>query len=121
MTRINGTLHEDQYTFPIIPRSILLGKKKYFKQSLQRKSKDTFIFNDLFLQNRPVYEIMWKILNGWDRPQMKIWYMRIACWIIKTTNTYSEYVILIAFPWQQQLHEWASLLRLFVHYLPSFS
>jgi len=51
---------------------------------------------------------------------MTIWYMRIACWIIKATNTYSEYVIFIAFPRQQQLNEWASMLRLFVHYLPYF-
>jgi hypothetical protein len=27
--------------------------------------------------------------------------MRSACWITKTTNTQSEYVILIAFPRQQ--------------------
>jgi hypothetical protein len=37
--------------------------------------------------------------------------MRIACWIIKATDTHSEYVILIAFPLQQWLHEGASMLR----------
>jgi hypothetical protein len=31
--------------------------------------------------------------------------------ITKTTNTHSEYVILIAFPLQQRLHERASMLR----------
>jgi len=31
--------------------------------------------------------------------------MRIACWIIKTTNTHSAYVILIAFRHQQWLQE----------------
>ena len=31
--------------------------------------------------------------------------MRFACWIIKATNTYLEYVILIAFPQQQLLSE----------------
>ena len=36
---------------------------------------------------------------------------RIACWIPKATNTHSEYVILIAFPLQQRLHERASVLR----------
>ena len=45
------------------------------------------------------------------RPQMTIWRMRIACWIPKDTNTHSEYVIRIAFPLQQWLHERASLLR----------
>ena len=31
--------------------------------------------------------------------------MRFACWITKTTDTHSEYVILIAFPRQQLLGE----------------
>jgi hypothetical protein len=37
--------------------------------------------------------------------------MRIAFWIPKATNTLLEYVILIAFPQQQWLHERASMLR----------
>jgi len=31
-----------------------------------------------------------------------MWYMRFACWITKITDTHSEYVIIIAFPQQQQ-------------------
>ena len=46
-----------------------------------------------------------------DRLQITIWRMRIACWIPNATNTHSEYVIRIAFPLQQWLHERASLLR----------
>ena len=45
-----------------------------------------------------------------SRPQMTIWRMRIACWLPKTTNTYSEYVILIACPLQQWLCQRASML-----------
>jgi len=37
--------------------------------------------------------------------------VRLAWWIIKATNTHSEYAILIAFPLQQWLHECASVLR----------
>ena len=37
--------------------------------------------------------------------------MRIACWITKTTNTHSEYVIIITFPRQQWLRESTSMLR----------
>jgi len=40
-----------------------------------------------------------------------IWRMRIACWIPKATDKHSEYVILIALPQQQWLHERASMLR----------
>jgi hypothetical protein len=42
---------------------------------------------------------------------MTIWLMRTACWITKSTNVHSQYVILIAFPLQQWLHERASVLR----------
>jgi hypothetical protein len=38
--------------------------------------------------------------------------MRFACWITNATDTHLEYVILIAFPRQQWLHERASVLRL---------
>jgi hypothetical protein len=46
-----------------------------------------------------------------------IWRMRIACWITKATDTHSEFVILIAFPWQQWLRERASMLHLYAHCL----
>jgi hypothetical protein len=45
------------------------------------------------------------------RPQMRIWCMLTACWIPKSTDTYSENVILIAFPLQQWLQERVSVLR----------
>jgi len=38
--------------------------------------------------------------------------MRVTCWIIKDTDTHSEYVILIAYPQQRWLHERVSMLRL---------
>jgi hypothetical protein len=37
--------------------------------------------------------------------------MCIAFWITKTTNTHSEYVILIAFPLQLWLHRRVSMYR----------
>jgi len=51
-----------------------------------------------FFFNRAIYEIMWKNIVEPDRPQMTIWFMHVACWITKATNTQSEYMILIAFP-----------------------
>jgi hypothetical protein len=48
---------------------------------------------------------MWKNTAEPDRLQVKIWRMRIACWIPKATDTHSEYVILIALPQQQWLRE----------------
>ena len=63
-----------------------------------------------FFENRAVYEIMWKNVVERDRPQMKTWRVRIACWLPKATNTYSAYVIRIAFPLQQWLHKRALVL-----------
>jgi len=36
---------------------------------------------------------------------MTIQRMRVACSILKTADTHSEYVVLIVFPQQQWLHE----------------
>jgi len=69
------------------------------------------MFNHLFLENRAVYEKMWKNVVEPDTPQMTIWRIRIACWVSKATNTHSEYVIFIVFLRQQWLHINASLLR----------
>ena len=44
-----------------------------------------------------------------DRPQMTTW--RIACPMPKATDTQLEYLMLIAFPLQQWLHERTSMLR----------
>ena len=62
---------------------------------LQRRSKHNDFF---FSENRAVYEMMGKNMVEPDRPQMTVWRMRFACWVTKTTDTHSEYVILIAFP-----------------------
>jgi len=42
---------------------------------------------------------------------MTIWRMRIARWILKATNTHSDYVTLIAFPLQHWFDERPSMLR----------
>ena len=96
LTIIKGTLHEDQYTFLIICRSVLLRMR-----NVSDKSR----------VNRAICEIIWKNTVQPDRAQITIWCMRTACWIPKATNTHSEYVILIVFPLQQWLHEHASMLR----------
>jgi len=51
-------------------------------------------------ENRGFDEIMLKNIVPTDRLQMAIWHMPFSYWIFKTTNTHSEYVILIAFPQQ---------------------
>jgi hypothetical protein len=70
-------------------------------------SKQAFYVQQLlyFFEKRVVYQIMWKNIVERDRPQMAIWYKRIACSTQTATRTRSEYVIVIAFRLFQWLRE----------------
>ena len=101
-----GTLHEDQHTFSTISRSALLRMKYVSDESCRENQNTHFVFsNFFFFQKSCVYEKMWKNIVEQGRPQMTIWRIRTAFWIIKATNTNSGYVILTAIPLQQWLHE----------------
>jgi hypothetical protein len=56
---------------------------------------------------------MWKNITERGRPKMTTWPMHIAGWILKSTNTHSEYVIhvLVAFPLLQRFYERFSALH----------
>jgi len=45
-----------------------------------------------FLDNSAVYDIMWKNVVPRGTLQMKIWRMRIACWVTEATNTHTQVV-----------------------------
>jgi len=68
-----------------------------FRTNVVEKIKTHILCSITFVENRAVYEIMWKNILELERPRITIWRMRIARWIPKGTNTHSEYVILIAF------------------------
>jgi hypothetical protein len=82
-----------------------------FETEVVEKTKTHISCSGTIFENHAVYEIMWKNILHPGRTQTKIWRKRIACWIPKATNTHLDYVILIAFPLQQWLHERASQLR----------
>jgi hypothetical protein len=52
------------------------------------KIKTQFIFSDTVFENRAIYEITWKNTVQSGRPQMTIWRISFACWLLKATNTY---------------------------------
>jgi hypothetical protein len=84
--------------------------EKCFRQMLLEKTKSLYVQN-FFFDNHALYEKICKNIVERGRPEMTIWRMCIACWIPKSTNTHSQYVMLIAFPQQQWMHERASMLR----------
>ena len=105
MSGITGTLHEDLHTFLIISRSVLLRMRKVSEKSCRVNQNTHFMFSIPPPENLTVYEIMWKNMVESCRPQTTVRRMRIECRITEATNTHSQYVILIAFPLQQWLHE----------------
>jgi hypothetical protein len=103
-------LHEDRCTF-LISRSVLLRMRNVSDKSCRENQNTHCTLNNFFLENRTLYEIMWKSTVETARPQMTVWRLRIASRVPKATDTHSEYVIPAAFPLQQWLHESASVLR----------
>jgi len=83
MTRIMGTLHEDQYMFLIICHSFLVRMKNVSDRSRRENWNTYFIIHKFFFENRAVYEIMWKNIVEAIRPHTTIWHTRITCWIPK--------------------------------------
>jgi hypothetical protein len=81
-----------------------------FRTKFVQKIKTHFVLNNVS-ENHAFYEKTWKNIIEQARLRMTIWRLKIACWVTKATNTHSQYVILIAFPLQQMLHERTSLLH----------
>jgi hypothetical protein len=105
-----GTLQEDLLAFLIIDRPVLL-KMRNVSVKLCRGNQNThFMFNNIFLENRSLCDIMRKNVVERSRSQMATWRMRIACWIHRTRNTHTGCVVLTAFLLQQWLYERASML-----------
>jgi len=61
---------------------------KHFRENQNTRFGSVTFF---FFENRAVYEIMWEHFVERGRSQMTIWGMRIACWIPKSTNTYTHF------------------------------
>jgi hypothetical protein len=91
MTRITGTLHEDQYRSLTISPSVLLIMRNISDKFIEK----THILCSItfFFENRSLCEIMWKYIVEAERPQTTMLRTRFACWITKATNTHPEYVI----------------------------
>ena len=111
LTMITRTLHEDQYAFVIMSRSVLLRMWNVSDKSCRQNQNTHCMFSNISSKNRVFYEITWKNTVELGRPPMTVWRMRIACWLPKATNTQSEYVIRIDFLLQKWLQERASVLR----------
>ena len=59
LTRMKGTLRDGRYTFVIISRSVILRTKHVSDKSCTENQNTHFVFNNVFFENRAVYEIVW--------------------------------------------------------------
>jgi hypothetical protein len=89
---------------------------KMFYTKVVEKIKTHILWPIIFSENHVTYAITWE-KYGTTREVTDnniIWRTYISCWRHTHTHTHtlSDYVILIAFPQQQCLHERASLLHL---------
>jgi hypothetical protein len=107
---ITRTSPEDRYTYMIVPHSILRRVQNVWDNCCIENWNTHFVFSKFFFY-LALYEIMWKNTVETKRPQMSIWHLCFACWVHNARDTHWKYVILIAFPLQQWLHEHVWILR----------
>ena len=68
------TLHEDQTTFVIVCRRILLRIRNFSDNSCTESGNIYFSFKKFCSENRSINEIIWKNIVKPDRPQMMMYY-----------------------------------------------
>jgi hypothetical protein len=95
------------HIFSVIYRMRKVSGKKICRENLNK----IFIFNN-FAENSTVYETMWKNVVESDRSQWRYHTTLVDCMLDNwATDMHSEFIILMAVPLQQWLHERASMLR----------
>ena len=105
------TLREDQSTFVLACRCILLRTRNASDKRCTESRNKYFLFNKFCSENRSFNEVMWKNIIELDRPEMMMYYrtrqarddnvsrcMGIACWSANATGTDSVYLTIIASP-----------------------
>jgi hypothetical protein len=64
-----------------------------FPTKIVEKIKTHILYSVTFIsENRAVYDIIWKNIVDRAKPQITIWRVRVARWILKATNTHTQVV-----------------------------
>jgi len=100
-----ATLHEDQYAFFIISRSVILRMRNVSDQSRRENQNTRFISITFFFRKScSLRDNVEKYCRAGQATGDNTTHAH--CMLIpKATNTHSKYVIVIVFPLQQCLHE----------------
>jgi len=82
LEKIKFHLKEDECTFLIISRPVLLRMRNVSEESYRANQNAYFIFNFFFPSKIvPLMRSSAKNIAQPDRPQITIWRMCMACWI----------------------------------------
>jgi hypothetical protein len=119
-TRRTGTIHEDQCTFLVMPRSVLLRIRDISDKGCRGNQNRHFMLNNFLPKFVPFMRQRGNISYSEAGNRWWIRSMRSACWKTKVACRHSEYVIFIAFLQLRWLGEYASMLRLNVQCVSSF-
>ena len=116
-SRIMGTLQEDLSKLTTITRWILVRIEEMFPTQCVQTFKTHISCSTMFkrksclLRDNVEGEGGGNGTAGQATDENRARRMRLACWKTEDKNTRSKYVIIIAFPLKQWLHERASVLR----------
>jgi hypothetical protein len=66
------------YTFLIISRYFLLRMRNVSDKICAENQNTHIMYNNVFFENRAVYEKMWKNIVDPSKPQITIWRFRFA-------------------------------------------
>ena len=97
LMKITGTLHMYQYTFKTVFTWIVFRMRNISDKS-RRENKNTYFLFSNFSFGKSC--TLWDNVERYSRSGKAtddniIWRMHFVCWITKTTDTHSEYVIVI--------------------------
>ena len=100
MKKITRTLHKDRCKFMIVSGWNFLRMRNISDKFRELQSAH-FMFHNIFQKTIPLWNNVERYIRAGYARGNTIGCMLFACWIPKATNTHSTYVILIAFPRQQ--------------------
>ena len=112
-------LHEDQYTFMIIPCSVLLRMRNVLGKSHTENHNTPFMFNNFFPRIVQFMRKVEKYGGAIQATDDMIRHISFELRITEATDTNSEHVILDVFPWQTMVMQ-ISYVMWHIHWVSCF-
>jgi hypothetical protein len=113
---MKGIVYGDLWKFTIISSSIILGMNNISDKIYRGKTHILCSVSKKPRKSRRLWRNIENMVQS-GRPQITIWRLCTACWITKTVDTHSEYVIHNCISKAKWIWELASIFSLYVQYM----